>query len=120
MQSQLQALLFDVDGTLADTEEVHRQAFNAAFSEAGLDWNWSQERYHELLSVTGGKERIRFYLDQHRPDFQLPPDADEFIAGLHRSKTEHYVSILTKGSTCKWPAAGDCYNHHAGKCQCLV
>jgi HAD superfamily hydrolase (TIGR01509 family) len=97
MQSQLQALLFDVDGTLADTEEVHRQAFNAAFSEAGLDWFWSHERYHELLSVTGGKERIRFYLDQYRPDFQLPPDADEFIAGLHRSKTEHYVSILTKG-----------------------
>ena len=97
MQPQLQALLFDVDGTLADTEEVHRQAFNAAFADAGLDWVWSHERYHDLLSVTGGKERIRFYLDQDRPDFQLPPDADEFIAVLHRSKTEHYVSMLTKG-----------------------
>ena len=67
MQPQLQALLFDVDGTLADTEEVHRQAFNAAFADAGLDWVWSHERYHDLLSVTGGKERIRFYLDQDRP-----------------------------------------------------
>ena len=97
MQSQLQALLFDVDGTLADTEEVHRQAFNAAFADADLDWAWSHARYHALLSVTGGKERIRHYLDQDRPDFQLPADADEFIAGLHRSKTDHYVGMLTQG-----------------------
>jgi len=97
MQSLLRALLFDVDGTLADTEEVHRQAFNAAFAEAGLDWVWSHERYHDLLSVTGGKERIRHYLDQDRPDFQLPVDADGFIAGLHRSKTGHYVGMLRKG-----------------------
>ena len=97
MHSELQALLFDVDGTLADTEEVHREAFNAAFSAAGLDWIWSRELYHELLSVTGGKERIRFYLDRERPDFQLPPDAAEFIAQLHQSKTEHYVDMLTQG-----------------------
>ena len=82
MQSQLQALLFDVDGTLADTEEVHRQAFNAAFADAGLDWAWSHARYHALLSVTGGKERIRHYLDQDRPDFRLPADADEFIVSM--------------------------------------
>jgi len=97
MQAKLQALLFDVDGTLADTEEVHRQAFNAAFSAADLDWVWSHDLYHELLSVTGGKERIRFYLERDRPDFQLPPDADEFIAQLHANKTKIYVSLLTKG-----------------------
>jgi HAD superfamily hydrolase (TIGR01509 family) len=97
MQSELQALLFDVDGTLADTEEVHRLAFNAAFAAAGLDWVWSPGLYHELLSVTGGKERIRFYLDRDRPDFQLPPDADEYIAQLHRDKTAIYVGMLTKG-----------------------
>ncbi|HAJ92131.1 MAG TPA: phosphatase [Gammaproteobacteria bacterium] len=97
MQAKLQALLFDVDGTLADTEEVHRQAFNAAFSAADLDWVWSQELYHELLSVTGGKERIRFYLERDRPDYQLPPDAGEFIAQLHANKTRIYVSMLTKG-----------------------
>lgn len=54
----LSALIFDVDGTLAETEEVHRQAFNAAFAEAGMDWNWDQALYGELLKVTGGKERI--------------------------------------------------------------
>lgn len=97
MQANLQALLFDVDGTLADTEEVHRQAFNAAFSAADLDWVWSHDLYHDLLSVTGGKERIRFYLERDRPDFQLPADADRFIAQLHANKTEIYVSMLTQG-----------------------
>ncbi len=55
---KLEALLFDVDGTLAETEEVHRIAFNEAFKEAGLDWEWDQPLYYELLGVTGGKERI--------------------------------------------------------------
>jgi len=97
MKSELQALLFDVDGTLADTEEVHRQAFNEAFKAAGLDWVWSPERYHELLSVTGGKERIRYYMQQEQPGVELPPDTDAFIAGLHAGKTSIYVSKMTEG-----------------------
>jgi HAD superfamily hydrolase (TIGR01509 family) len=97
MTGTLQALLLDVDGTLADTEEIHRQAFNAAFAEAGLDWVWSQALYHELLAVTGGKERIRYYLRRERPDFRLPADTDAFIAGLHRSKTGYYIEALSGG-----------------------
>jgi HAD superfamily hydrolase (TIGR01509 family) len=97
MNTELRALLFDVDGTLADTEEVHRQAFNAAFAEAGLDWEWSSDLYHELLAVTGGKERIRYYLDRERPEFELPPDGAGFIAGLHQRKTAFYVEMLTTG-----------------------
>lgn len=97
MTTPLRALLFDVDGTLADTEEIHRQAFNAAFAAAGLDWEWSAKLYHELLAVTGGRERIRHYLDTRRPDVELPADADAFIAGLHRRKTGHYVQMLTAG-----------------------
>ena len=97
MKSELQALLFDVDGTLADTEEVHRQAFNEAFKAAGLDWVWSPERYHELLSVTGGKERIRHYMQQEQPGSDLPADTDAFIAGLHADKTSIYISKMTAG-----------------------
>lgn len=97
MSRQLQAVLLDVDGTLADTEEVHRQAFNAAFAAARLDWQWSQALYHELLAVTGGKERIRYYLQRERPDFALPENADAFIAGLHRAKTRCYVEALAGG-----------------------
>ena len=58
--SSLQAVIFDVDGTLAETErEGHRIAFNQAFAEFDLDWDWTPELYGELLSVTGGKERVR-------------------------------------------------------------
>ena len=98
MKSKLEALLLDVDGTLADTEEIHRQAFNSAFEQAGLDWVWGRDLYHELLAVTGGKERIRYYLDRDRPDVSLPDDADAFIAQLHRRKTEYFVDSLAAGT----------------------
>ena len=57
----LQGLIFDVDGTLAETEEVHRQAFNEAFAAFGLSWKWERPLYKELLQVSGGKERILHY-----------------------------------------------------------
>lgn len=95
--SKLTTLLFDVDGTLAETEEVHRRSFNQAFSDAGLDWHWSQELYGELLAVTGGKERIRHYLKLHHPDFVAPGDLSEYIAGLHAAKTEIYTGTVASG-----------------------
>ena len=87
--AELKALLFDVDGTLADTErDGHRVAFNRAFADAGLDWDWSVELYGQLLAVTGGKERIKYFLAGHRPDFQAPGDLDTFVAGLHKAIAE--------------------------------
>lgn len=94
---RLKALLFDVDGTLADTEEIHRHAFNAAFAAAGLDWHWDRPLYHQLLEVTGGRERIRHYLDRYLPGFERPADLEGFIAGLHRDKTGHYLEMLARG-----------------------
>jgi HAD superfamily hydrolase (TIGR01509 family) len=94
--SQLRALLFDVDGTLADTErDGHRVAFNQAFAEAGLDWNWSVELYGKLLEVTGGKERIRHYLTTYRPELTIP--SSEEIAHLHATKTKYYLELITLG-----------------------
>lgn len=57
----LQALIFDVDGTLADTESAHRAAFNHAFAELGLGWEWDEPLYIRLLEISGGKERIAHY-----------------------------------------------------------
>jgi HAD superfamily hydrolase (TIGR01509 family) len=96
--SPLQALIFDVDGTLADTErDGHRPAFNAAFEDAALAWHWDVDLYGELLAVTGGKERMRFYAEHYDPDFLAQPDADEIIKALHAAKTRHYVAILEAG-----------------------
>ena len=96
---KLEALLFDVDGTLADTErDGHRVAFNMAFAEAGLDWEWSVDLYEKLLAVTGGKERMRYYLDEFNREFDRPAELDEFIAGLHKAKTKHYTELLGQGA----------------------
>jgi len=95
--SQLEALLFDVDGTLADTErDGHRVAFNTAFANAGLDWHWSVELYRELLAVAGGKERIRHYIDRYQQDFKTA-DLDALIAELHKHKTQLYRQLLAAG-----------------------
>jgi HAD superfamily hydrolase (TIGR01509 family) len=94
---KLEALIFDVDGTLADTErDGHRVAFNRAFAEAGLDWNWSAPLYGELLSVTGGKERILHYIGRYHP--KLPGGGTaKFVAELHAAKTGHYLRLLEEG-----------------------
>ena len=98
MKETLQALLFDVDGTLADTErDGHRVAFNLAFQEAGLDWDWSVELYGKLLAVTGGKERMKYYLQHFNTAFKSPTNLDGFIAELHKSKTAHYTALLAEG-----------------------
>lgn len=96
--AELQALLFDVDGTLSDTErDGHRIAFNMAFEEAGLDWNWTESLYGELLAVTGGKERIRFYLEKFNTSFQKPDDFDQFVKDLHAAKTKFYTQLMGEG-----------------------
>jgi len=95
----LQALIFDVDGTLADTErDGHRVAFNKAFKQAGLDWDWPVELYGELLAVTGGKERMAFYLQKFNTSFPIDDKTPELIKELHTSKTAFYTKLLSTGA----------------------
>ena len=100
---ELKAVLFDVDGTLADTEEAHRQAFNAAFRAHGLPWEWDTELYRELLTVAGGKERIRHYCARFRPAFLDDPRAAEIIALLHADKTRRYAERAACGGIAPRP-----------------
>ncbi|MBI3140462.1 MAG: HAD family hydrolase [Rhodocyclales bacterium] len=104
---RLQALIFDVDGTLADTErDGHRVAFNAAFREAGLAWTWDEALYGELLAVTGGKERISHYANRYRPELAGEPDFPERVAALHKAKTRHYTALLATGAIPLRPGVG--------------
>lgn len=88
----MQALIFDVDGTLADTETVHLQAFNAAFAEAGLDWFWDEALYTRLLKVAGGKERLRHYWHVADLDEADGTRVNEVIDAVHAIKTRHYAA----------------------------
>lgn len=86
----LAALIFDVDGTLAETEELHRHAFNDAFAAAGLGWHWSQDAYRDLLTTTGGKERIARYMAEVGADGIDVP-------ALHADKTARYAALMAEG-----------------------
>jgi len=97
--TQLKAFIFDVDGTLSDTErDGHRVAFNQAFDEYDLGWHWSVETYGELLAVTGGKERMKFYAEKFLNDSEVPDNLEEKIPQLHQAKTRHYTELLSTGA----------------------
>jgi beta-phosphoglucomutase-like phosphatase (HAD superfamily) len=92
---KLEALIFDVDGTLAETEELHRQSFNLTFQQFKLDWDWDPEIYAKLLQTTGGKERMVRYVEDYVPEqravlSQLPL--------MHKTKTRSYLDLLGRGA----------------------
>ena len=92
---RVEALIFDVDGTLAETEEVHRRSFNESFAHFGLSWIWDRTLYRELLGITGGKERIRHYVRAYDP-----PDgarALDLVAEIHADKTARYGALVERG-----------------------
>ena len=94
---RIEALVFDVDGTLADTEEAHRTAFNQAFAKAGLDWHWSQDTYRALLAVTGGKERMLAHIDGLQLDASERQRMRALVPALHAAKTRRYTDMVGQG-----------------------
>lgn len=102
---RFRALIFDVDGTLAETEEVHRRAFNETFVYFDLKWHWSVPVYKDLLRVTGGKERIRRFSDSDRTGGVSISDGE--IAELHRFKTSRYVQLISEGACVLRPGVAD-------------
>ena len=96
---KLEALIFDVDGTLADTELAHLAAFNQAFAQEGIGWQWDVPLYTQLLEVSGGKERMLHYWKQVRPDVtDLGNRVQATIARLHELKTAAYEQAVRDGA----------------------
>ncbi len=94
----LKALIFDVDGTLAETEaDGHRVAFNMAFKEAGINWHWDHDVYGELLDITGGRERLHHYWRTVEPEALDAENGDQRVAELHRRKNALYWSLVAAG-----------------------
>ncbi len=97
----MQALIFDCDGVLVDTErDGHRVAFNRVFQEKGLGVTWDEATYGELLKISGGKERMRHYFKKHGwpKGVTDKADKDEFIKELHKRKTELFMQIIEEGN----------------------
>jgi HAD superfamily hydrolase (TIGR01509 family) len=97
--AEIKALIFDQDGVIIDTErDGHRMAFNQTFKEFGYDFEWDVEKYHELLRVSGGKERMRHYL--HTEGFGVevkPEEEDALIKTLHKRKTAIFIELIESG-----------------------
>lgn len=104
MNGRLRAAIFDVDGTLVDSERHgHRVAFNQAFAEFGLPDVWDERTYGELLAVTGGQRRIDGWLARRGV-------ADEERAALapalHRRKTAIFNELVAAGRVPPRPGVG--------------
>ena len=101
----LAALIFDVDGTLADTEEAHRAAFNEAFVECGLDWHWDRPLYTRLLEVSGGRERIAAYWREAQPAVRAVDGAAiaDTVRRVHDLKTAAYGRRVADGEVALRP-----------------
>lgn len=99
----LEAILFDVDGTLADTEGLgHHPAYNQAFDSLGVPFRWDRDLYRTLLQQPGGRERIRHYLDAYDPELgpesaAAARDPDEWIAKVHRLKSDFFRDRVAAG-----------------------
>jgi len=97
--SELKAVLFDVDGTLSETERYgHLVAMNEAFKTVGLDWQWSAELYGDLLKVTGSTERLGHYVKNYQPEYEhINSNVDELIAEIVKHKNANYKRIAEGG-----------------------
>jgi len=93
----MEALIFDCDGVLVDTErDGHRVAFNRAFAALDLPFEWSVAEYGRLLKIAGGKERMRYYFDQNGWPGEAV-DCDALIKRLHQLKTDYFIQLIESG-----------------------
>ena len=91
---ELSAVLFEVNGTIAESEEFHRLAFNESFKEFGLDWFWDEAIYKELTLIEGGKERIKHYMERAWPEMLKFKNLSSYIKSIHDSKSQIFEDYL--------------------------
>ena len=113
----LKALIFDVDGTLADTEGLHLEAFNHAFRQEGLDWRWDVDGYIRLLEISGGRERLMHHWRSVNPDLREVDTGavQDLIARLHEVKTAYYEQAVLQGAVSLRPGVLALMNEARGQ-----
>ncbi len=89
----LRALIFDFDGTIAETERFgHRIAYNEAFAELGMSERWDEDAYGVWLAVAGGRERLEAYFARERPELG-PPEREALARRVHETKRRRFDAI---------------------------
>jgi HAD superfamily hydrolase (TIGR01509 family) len=97
--TKIKAIFFDQDGVIIDTErDGHRVAFNQTFKDFGYNFEWSVEKYHELLQIAGGKERMQHYLHTDGFGVEVKPEQEsELIKAMHKKKTQTFIELIESG-----------------------
>lgn len=95
----LKALIFDVDGTLGETEPIHRESFNAAFKKLRLDWHWDESVWRELMKIAGGSGRLHHYVERYHPDQLERVESEGLYREIHRTKTRLFGRLLEDSGT---------------------
>lgn len=93
---QLSAVFFDVDGTIAETEDMHRKSFNESFKEFNLDWFWDKAIYKELINVGDGSERIKHYIKRAWPEMMEYKNLTKYINSIHKVKSEIFEDHISE------------------------
>ena len=92
----LSAVLFDVDGTISETEELHRKSFNESFKEFNLDWFWDEAIYKELINIGSGVERIEYYIKRAWPEMMEYKNLAKYINSIHKVKNEIFEDYIVE------------------------
>lgn len=112
----LKVLLWDMDGTIAETErDGHRVAFNRAFEAHGVPWRWDEAHYGELLRVTGGRERLLHDMRSRSDAPVLPDERDRLAATLHKKKNAFYAELVAGGDIPLRPGVAELMQECAGR-----
>ena len=92
----LSAVIFDVDGTISETEELHRKSFNESFKEFNLDWFWDEAIYKELINIGSGVERIEYYIKRAWPEMMEYKNLTKYINSIHKVKNEIFEDYIVE------------------------
>ncbi len=106
----LSAVLFDVDGTIAETEDLHRKSFNESFKEFNLDWFWDEAIYKELINVGDGSERIEYYIKRAWPEMMEYKNLTKYINSIHKVKNEIFEDHILESEISPRPGVARLIN----------
>lgn len=104
------ALIFNADGTISETDETHRKAFNLAFRDHDLPWHWSHAIYGRMIDSLTARSKITTFLRRYRPDETDCLENDALMISLVSAKRKHYIDLIEMGEATLRPGVSRLIN----------